>query len=113
MTPEEVRVFALSLPESTEEPHFEMSSFRVVGKIFAAAPPGGEYLHIFLDEYSARASVQEDPVVFEELWWGKKLCGIRVALAAADPSLVEELLEEAWRRKAPRRAVAAWESRQS
>ncbi len=30
-----VRKFALSLPEATEEPHFEKTSFRVKKKIFA------------------------------------------------------------------------------
>ena len=40
---ERVREFALSLPGATEEPHFDMSSFRVQGKIFATVPPGEEF----------------------------------------------------------------------
>jgi predicted DNA-binding protein (MmcQ/YjbR family) len=32
------REFALSLPGTSEEPHFDMSSFRVKGKIFATVP---------------------------------------------------------------------------
>ncbi|MGH3621598.1 MAG: hypothetical protein ACRDQ5_07385 [Sciscionella sp.] len=38
LTVEDARRFALSLPEATEQPHFEMSSFRVRGKIFATVP---------------------------------------------------------------------------
>jgi hypothetical protein len=34
MTLSQVRRFALSLPETTEEPHFDRTSFRVRGKIF-------------------------------------------------------------------------------
>ena len=45
-----MRAFALSLPATTEEPHFDMSSFRVRGKIFATVPPDGEHLHVFVDE---------------------------------------------------------------
>ena len=62
---EEARRFALSLPETTEQPHFEKSSFRVRGKIFATVPPGGEQLNVFVDEHETRASVAEDPSAFE------------------------------------------------
>jgi hypothetical protein len=104
---ERVRRFALSLPEATEEPHFEKSSFRVGGKIFATVPAGGRHLHVFVDEHEARASVTDDPSAFEELHWGKKLAGVRVDLRVADRTAVFELLEEAWRRKAPKRLIAA------
>ena len=109
---DQARRFALSLPEATEEPHFEKSSFRIRGKIFATVPSGGEHLHVFVDEHEIRASVAEDPSAFEELWWGKRLSGARINLRAADPQLVFELLEEAWRLKAPRRLVAAFDAAQ-
>jgi hypothetical protein len=104
---EAVRRFALSLPEATEEPHFEKSSFRVGRKIFATVPAGGRFLHVFVDENEVRASVADDPSAFEELHWGKKLAGVRVDLRVADRTAVFELLEEAWRRKAPKRLIAA------
>ena len=53
----EARKFALSLPEATEEPHFEKSSFRVRGKIFATVPEDQKHLNVFVD----------DPSAFEEL----------------------------------------------
>lgn len=107
---EEARRFALSLPEATEEPHFEMSSFRVRGKIFATVPSDGEYLHVFVDEAEAHASVTEDPSAFEELWWGRRLSGVRVNLRVAAAKAVFELLEESWRRKAPKRVVTAFDA---
>jgi hypothetical protein len=99
------RRFALSLPETTEEPHFEMSSFRVKGKIFTTVPVGGKCLQV-------RALVADDPAAFEEIVWGKRamIDWIRVVLAKADRQQVEELLEDAWRRKAPKRVVAAFEA---
>lgn len=100
---ESARKFALSLPETTEEPHFEMKSWRVRGKIFATVSPIGDHLHIFVDEAEVRASVAEDPRTFEQLWWGKKLVGVRVSLPHAGKREVLELLEDAWRRKAPKR----------
>jgi hypothetical protein len=109
---EEARRFALSLPETTEQPHFDKSSFRIRGKIFATVPPGRQHLHVFVDEHEARASVAEAPSVFEELWWGKRLSGVRVRLRPAEAQQVCELLEEAWRRKAPKRLVTAFDAAQ-
>jgi hypothetical protein len=99
------RRFALSLPGAAEEPHFDMSSFRVHGKIFATVPPGGDLLHVFVDESEVHACVAEDPAAFEPLRWGQRIRGLRIRLAAAPAGRVAELIEEAWRRKAPRRLV--------
>jgi hypothetical protein len=106
---EDARRFSLSLPEASEEPHFDMSSFRVRGKIFATVPPDGDHLHVFVDEHEARASVAEDGSAFEELRWGQQLRGVRVNLSAARAERVFELLSESWRRKAPKRVVAAFD----
>lgn len=99
------RRFALSLPETTEEPHFDMSSFRVRGKIFATVPPQGGVLHVFVDEAEARSAAASDPGAYSELWWGKKLSGVRVHLERAERREVCELLELAWRRKAPKKLL--------
>lgn len=107
---EVARKFALSLPEATEEPHFEMSSFRVRGKIFTTVPPDGEHLHVFVDEHATRALVAENPSTFEELWWGGRLAGVRVNLLAADVEQLLELIEESWRRRAPKRIVAQFDA---
>ena len=106
MTRDQARKLALSLPEATEEPHFAMWSFRVRGKIFATVPPEGDKLHVFVDDDAARAAVQSDPKAFEELWWGKKLAGVRVSLAKAKTAAVRDLLQASWQRKAPKRPPA-------
>jgi hypothetical protein len=103
---EQARRFALSLPEVTEQPHHDMSSFRVRGKIFVTVPPDGEHLHVFVDEPETEASVAEDPAAFEPLRWGQQVRGVRVNLGPAPAVRVMELIEESWRRKAPRRLVA-------
>ena len=110
LRPNDVRRLALALPESTEAPHHDMTSFRVGGKLFATMPPEGDRLHVFVGEDEVVASCAEYPLVVTELRWGKKLAGCRVALAGADADLVRELLAEAWRRKAPKRLVADFDS---
>lgn len=99
---ETARRFALSLPEASEEPHFDMSSFRVRGKIFATVPQQGGILHVFVDEAEARGLAACNPAAYSELWWGKRLSGVRVELRKAERGEVCELLEQAWRRKAPK-----------
>jgi hypothetical protein len=108
---DQARRFALSLPGSAEEPHFDMTSFRVRGKIFATVTPDEQRLHVFVDEPEIAASVAEDPVAFEPLLWGKAVRGLRVLLSDAPPERVAELLAEAWRRKAPKRLADEYEAR--
>ena len=72
----EARRLALSLPEVTEEPHFDMTSFRVRGKIFVTVPPEGTRLHVFVDPVEVEAYVPQDPAAFEPLHWesGSVVC---------------------------------------
>jgi hypothetical protein len=107
---EQARRLALALPEATEEPHFDMSSFRVRGKIFATVPPDQAHLHVFVDEPEIAAAVAEDPSAFEPLRWGRQLRGLRINLAASPAERLQELIEESWRRKAPRRLVAGFDA---
>ncbi len=106
---DQARRFALSLPEATEQPHHDMSSFRVRGKIFVTVPPDEEHLHVFVDEPEIAASVAEDPAAFEPLRWGQQVRGVRVNLAVAPSDRVQELIEESWRRKAPKRLLADYD----
>ena len=101
----EARRLALALPETTEEDHHGIPSFRVRSKVFATVPDG-DHVRVMLDPDATRAAVGEDPGAFQELWWGKKLSGVTVTLASADHRRVTELLEDAWRRVAPKRLLA-------
>jgi hypothetical protein len=109
----EARRLALSLPEAAEQPHFDMASFRVRGKIFATVPPEGTRLHVFIDPLEVEGYVAQDPAAFEPLRWGERLSGLRVNLAATPPAVLAEIIEEAWRRKAPKRLVAAFDQRRA
>ena len=109
----DARRFALSLPETTEEPHFDAGSFRVRKKIFATIPPGGKQLRVFIEPDEVLALIAENSTVFEPIVWGKRVVpnGVCINLGAADPAIVRELLEDAWRLRAPKRTIAAFEAR--
>ena len=106
VSPAGVRKLALALPEATEQPHHDLTSFRVRGKIFATMPPEGGRLHVFLPADEVASYSAEFPTAVEELWWGKKLSGCRIVLRHADRALVREMLTESWRRKAPKSLLA-------
>lgn len=100
-TVDEARRLALALPESVEQDHHGKPSFRVRGKIFATMPGIGQ-LNVMLEDDAVDAAVTENPDSCAELWWGHRLCGVRVSLATAESALVGELLADAWRCKAPK-----------
>jgi hypothetical protein len=97
-----VRNYALSLPEATEAPHFNYSSFRVRDKIFVTVPPGEEAIHIFPSEEQREQALALYPQFVEKLTWGSKVAGVRVSLASAEPSVVKALILGAWQRRAPK-----------
>jgi hypothetical protein len=99
MDHEAVRRVALGFDGAEERDHHGFPSFRTPRRIFATLPDEG-HLHVMLPEEEIRAAVAEWPGWSEEKWWGKKLTALRVDLAACDPDVVAELLEDAWRRNA-------------
>lgn len=107
MKADRVRRCALSLPEAVEVPHFDYASFRVGGKIFATMPPDEAHLHVFVGEEQREAALALHPSFVEKLFWGKKACGLRVALGKANPALVETLVRQAWTQRAPKRLLKA------
>jgi hypothetical protein len=104
----QARRFALSLPETTEEPHFDIASYRVRAKIFATVPESGT-LRVFVDLPEVHAAVADDPVAFAELTWGATVRGVSITLSKAAPAQVYELLALAWARRAPQRVRAGFD----
>ena len=98
MTPEEVRTTALSFDDASERDHHGFPSFRTRRRIFATMPDDG-HLRVMLPEPDITAAVAEWSWC-EEQWWGKRLAAVRVVLADAEPGVVAELLEDAYRHHA-------------
>lgn len=97
-----VRKYALSLPEVTEQPHFHFGSFRVRGRIFVTVPPEGAHLHVFVAELDREQALAIHPEFTEKLFWGGKVVGLRVNLAAAPVVAVKRLVLQAWENKVPK-----------
>lgn len=101
-----VRTFALSLDDASEAPHHDFASFRVDGKIFVTAPPGEEFIHVFIPEERREEVLELHSAFAEKLLWGGKVVGVRIRLANADAALVKQLVREAWAHKRPKRKGA-------
>jgi hypothetical protein len=101
------RSLALALPDSSQAPHHRFTSFRVGGKIFATAPPAGDTLHVFVGGDDRDRAIALAPGAVNKLLWGGKAVGVCITLAKARPSLVRQLLVQAWRRKAPARLLSS------
>ena len=102
-----VRRLALSLADTTEEPHHHLGSFRVRGKIFVTVPPGEQLLHIFLPDAERELALAMDPEFLEPLTWGGKVVGVRAMLPLARTSTIRQLVRQAYLYKSaatPRKA---------
>ena len=98
----DLKRFALSLPETTEAPHFNYSSFRVRGKIFVTVPPDEDRIHVFVGEEHRQRALAVHSEIVEVLTWGKKVVGVRIILSRASEAFVCGLVRDAWQAKAPK-----------
>jgi hypothetical protein len=105
ITPAQAAALALALPEAVQADHHGRPSFRVNARIFATLPDA-THMNVMLDEPGIRTAVQAHPHACAERWWGKRLAAVQVDLQGADPSLLSDLLTDAWEGKAPARLVS-------
>lgn len=101
---DEARALALALPEAVEQDHHGKPSFRVGGEIFATLWNEGR-VNVMVDEGGIRTAIAAAPEACEEVWWGKRLAAVGVALARVERDHLGELLEDAWEQKAPKRLL--------
>lgn len=113
MTSRAFRALALSLPEAHEAPHFERASFRVGKKLFATMTADGtEAMVRVADRELLEALLQaHSETFFSYGGWTDKNGALGVRLAKAEAALLRELVTDAWRRIAPKRAQAALSAR--
>jgi hypothetical protein len=104
VTTEQARALALGLPDAVEQDHHGRPSFRVSRRIFATLWDH-EHMNVMVDEPGILTAVQAHPDICAEVWWGKRLAAVRVALPSATADLLRELLTDAWERKSGRRAA--------
>jgi hypothetical protein len=102
ITTDDARRLALALPRTAEQDHHGRPSFRVGGRIVATLWTE-RAMNVMAGDERIRAAVAGAPDVCSAVHWGKRLAAVRVDLDLADRALVEDLLDHAWRAKAPAR----------
>lgn len=110
MTPEALRRLALALPETCEAPHFERTSFRTRGKIFATlARDGREAMVKLPDPEEAEELIAASPeTYFSHGAWTTQSGALGVRLAKIDTARMRQLVTAAWKSLATQRALAAF-----
>lgn len=113
ITLDDIARFAVAFPEVEEVTHFRLPSFKVKGKPFAGVEKGGATAVFSVSQEEAAQAVADDPAIYEEVWRTaatKIFVGLRVDLAKVSRERVQELVEHAWRNKAPKRLVASYDA---
>ena len=102
---DEVRRYALSLPEATETAHWEKPSFRVRDKIFAVLQPGGRTVTVKTAGEERSFYTAMAPEIYRVPETFSKLNYMHVDLELVDPGELKEVLWKAWSNVAPQKLV--------
>jgi hypothetical protein len=111
-TADDVRELALSLPATTERPSYGTPGFRVADKAFARIREEGDVLVLWcgsVDEKEFLIGAEPRKFFTTPHYDGYAL--VLVRLSEIDREELAELLEEAWRVRAPKRLVAERDGR--
>jgi hypothetical protein len=109
LTYETVRRLALLLPGVEEGTSYGTPALKVRGKFMARLREDGETLALRLDFDEREMLMQADPEAFFLTDHYRNYPAILVRLAAVAPDLLREVLEQSWRRLAPKRLVAEFD----
>jgi len=106
----DVRRLAMALPETEERLTWETDiTFRVRDKIFAIGGEGADRVSIKASLETQAELIDLDPDTFASSAYVGRFGWVTVDLDRVDPSLLANLLREAWRRIAPKRLAATLE----
>lgn len=110
VTLETVRQLALALPGVEEGLSYGTPAFRVRGKFFARLREDGESLVVKIDFDEREILMLADPQTFYITDHYRNYPAMLVRLSVVRPEVLSGLLEDAWRRTAPKRLVAAYDA---
>jgi hypothetical protein len=111
MTTSALRELALSLPGAEERETWGHPTFRVRDKIFASMYEGddGAVATVKASPEEQTVLLAADPATFGVASHVGRYGWTTVRLERVDPDEMRELVVEAWRQTAPKRAVAAFD----
>ena len=106
---ETVRHLALALPEAQESSSYGTPAFRVRGKLFARLHQSGDSVVVKIDPAERAMRMRADPKAFYITDHYINYPCMLVKFSAVRREDLRELLEESWRRSAPKRLIAAYD----
>ena len=112
VTADEVRRFALSLPEAAERAHWGKPAFNVRNKIFAVIQEDGASLVVKTDKDDRMMLTAMDPQAFSVPASFSNLNYMLVNMRHVDFDELRGLLINGWRLVAPKRLIAEYEGRE-
>ena len=106
ITIEAFRIMALSFPETVEQPHFDLASFRVKQKIFATLSEEKQraMLKLSLVDQSVFCSFDKNIIYPVAGGWGEKGCTY-FELRAIKKEMLKDALTQAYCHVAPKSLV--------
>ena len=106
ITIEQARKAALSLPETEEKPHFDLTSFRVKNKIFATIHADKNYVMVKLSaiDQSVFCAFDKEVIFPVPGGWGKQGATF-INLKKVKKSMLLDALSTAWKTTAPPKLV--------
>lgn len=111
VTEDDVRRIALGLPGTAEKSMYGTPGFYVRGKWFARIKEEGDVLLLPLATEEEKAGlIAAEPAKFFTTPHYDGHAGVLVRLGAVDAEELGELLTDAWRLRAPKRLVAAFDT---
>jgi hypothetical protein len=114
VTGEDLRALALGLPEVEEKVTWDVDiTFRVRDKIFAIMGPDGAQASVKATLEAQQALVSSEPETYSVSAYTGRFGWTTVDLARVDSEDLRELVEEAWRRTAPKKLIAAYDASKS
>ena len=106
ITIEQTRKAALSLPETEEKPHFDLTSFRVKNKIFATIHADKNYVMVKLSaiDQSVFCAYNKEVIFPVPSGWGKHGATF-IDLKKVKKSMLIDAITTAWKTTAPPKLV--------
>ncbi len=108
---ETVREIALALPETVEGTSYGTPAFHVNKKLFVRFHQSGESVVIMIHTNEREALMKIDPETFYITDHYLNYPAMLVRLSTVQPDDLRKLITESWRRSAPAKLVAAYDSR--
>jgi len=106
ITIEQARKAALTLPETEEKPHFDLTSFRVKNKIFSTIHADKNYVMVKLSaiDQSVFCAFDKEVIFPVPGGWGKQGATF-INLKKVKKSMLLDALSTAWKTTAPPKLV--------